>query len=404
MQTESNQIDQRTRYPGIYKRDLANGQSRYTAVWRHRGRQQKKTFRTLAEAREAKGRDYTGDRRPTTRMTVEEYAETWIENYRGRTSRGFDERTRRDYGSSLTRHAIPKLGRLRLVDMDPQDIRGYVSYLESQGLALATVRQHVAVVKAMLATAVEDGKLRSNPAYGVRITIESSDPHETARALTRAQVADFLAACPEQHRLIFEFLAHTGLRISECLALRWNDVRLSKNPAVTVNWSMRRDGKTRKRPKSRYGRRTIPLSTGMAWQLTERRHDSAHSTDEDYVFVTNVGTAMRSENLRHRVLTPAAKMVGLDWIGFHTFRHTCASILFESGKNPKQVQRWLGHHSASFTLDTYVHLLDEGLGDVEFLDRQVGFGNSVVTQHPETAENGGHFPSAKSADLQEIPD
>jgi integrase len=27
------------------------------------------------------------------------------------------------------------------------------------------------------------------------------------------------------------------------------------------------------------------------------------------------------------------------------------------------VQRWLGHHSASFTLDTYVHLLDNDLGE-----------------------------------------
>jgi integrase len=36
-------------------------------------------------------------------------------------------------------------------------------------------------------------------------------------------------------------------------------------------------------------------------------------------------------------------------------------MLFERGANAKQVQRWLGHHSPSFTLDTYVHLLDERL-------------------------------------------
>jgi integrase len=37
-------------------------------------------------------------------------------------------------------------------------------------------------------------------------------------------------------------------------------------------------------------------------------------------------------------------------------------MLFERGANAKQVQRWLGHHSAAFTLDTYIHLLDEDLG------------------------------------------
>ena len=58
------------------------------------------------------------------------------------------------------------------------------------------------------------------------------------------------------------------------------------------------------------------------------------------------------------LLRPAAEQAGLDWIGFHTFRHTCASMLFDEGRNAVQVQHWLGHHSASFTLATYVHLLD----------------------------------------------
>jgi integrase len=49
--------------------------------------------------------------------------------------------------------------------------------------------------------------------------------------------------------------------------------------------------------------------------------------------------------------------------GLHTFRHTVASRLFAEGRNVVQVQRWLGHHSASFTLDTYVHLLDNDLGE-----------------------------------------
>jgi hypothetical protein len=44
-----------------------------------------------------------------------------------------------------------------------------------------------------------------------------------------------------------------------------------------------------------------------------------------------------------------------------TFRHTCASTLFHSGWNAVQVQKFLGHHKASFTLDTYIHLLEEDI-------------------------------------------
>jgi hypothetical protein len=50
---------------------------------------------------------------------------------------------------------------------------------------------------------------------------------------------------------------------------------------------------------------------------------------------------------------------------------TCASLLFEAGKDVKQVQEWLGHADPGFTLRTYVHLMDDGLGDADFLDRAV---------------------------------
>jgi integrase len=70
--------------------------------------------------------------------------------------------------------------------------------------------------------------------------------------------------------------------------------------------------------------------------------------------------------------------------GFHAFRHTCASLLFAEGRNVKQVQRWLGHAKASITLDTYLHLLDEGVG--EPLEIDAG-GNRTATGGPERVED-----------------
>lgn len=49
-------------------------------------------------------------------------------------------------------------------------------------------------------------------------------------------------------------------------------------------------------------------------------------------------------------------------IAFHTFRHTCASLLFAENRNVKQVAAWLGHADPASTLRVYVDLLDEGLG------------------------------------------
>ena len=64
---------EKTRHPGIYKRG-----SRYVVVWQDKGQQHKQAFRTLAEAFEAKSNRQGGDRRPTTRQTLEDYAREWI--------------------------------------------------------------------------------------------------------------------------------------------------------------------------------------------------------------------------------------------------------------------------------------------------------------------------------------
>lgn len=86
-----------------------------------------------------------------------------------------------------------------------------------------------------------------------------------------------------------------------------------------------------------------------------------------HVFPNTLGTYLDGGNLMSRVLKPAAVKAGLgqwviakgekraeSWVGFHTFRHTCATVLFENGWNAKQVQLQLGHHKPSFTLDKSV--------------------------------------------------
>jgi integrase len=167
---------------------------------------------------------------------------------------------------------------------------------------------------------------------------------------------------------VFELLAHTGLRISEAVGLTWEHVDLGDRPRVRVREQVYRG--ERKRLKSGHGSRDIPLSSGMARRLLEHRCDT-YRGDKRPVFVSVKGAELQPSNVRSRILIKASRPLGLEWVGFHTFRHTCASLLFEGGKNVKQVQEWLGHADPSFTLRTYVHLLDDGLGNASFLDSAV---------------------------------
>ncbi len=81
-------------------------------------------------------------------------------------------------------------------------------------------------------------------------------------------------------------------------------------------------------------------------------------------------------------------------VTFHTFRHTCASLLFDDGRNIKQVQEWLGHADPAFTLGTYVHLMDAGVGGGLDFPSRVKAGSRKGQEKAEGREAGG---SAKTA-------
>jgi integrase len=115
-------------------------------------------------------------------------------------------------------------------------------------------------------------------------------------------------------------------------------------------------------PKSRFGRRDVPLTETMTQRLWQLRKDAGDGTDDALVFPSAAGTPLGDANL-YKVFKPAAARAGVPWASFHTLRHTCATALFRAGKNPKQVQAWLGHHAASFTMDVYVHLLPDDVGE-----------------------------------------
>ena len=113
-------------------------------------------------------------------------------------------------------------------------------------------------------------------------------------------------------------------------------------------------------PKSRHGARPVPLPRELATTLRGRRGPGA--VDDALVFPGRDGEPADVGSLRRRVLVPAAERAGLAGVGFHTLRHTCASLLIESGLSVLRLQRWMGHHSPAFTLETYGHLLDGDLG------------------------------------------
>jgi integrase len=420
----------KTATPGVYKRG-----NRYVVVFRDwQGKQRKSSARTLAEARKLKASKTTDVERGEfvdSRVTFAEYAPSWIDRYKGRTKRGIKPETLTDYRKTIERDALPFFGRMRLSHIRPRDIKEYAASIEKRGVAAGTVRLALAPVKALLADALEEDLIRSNPSAGVRITTteapttfdEDDEDAEHVKAFSEEELASFLATLSVDPlekgwaawRLFFEFLAHTGLRIGEAVALTWGDVDLGERQ-VRVRRRLYRGRLDR--PKSKYGRRKVRISEGLARQLWTLR---GTKPDDALVFASTTGSYLDASNVMARVLKPAAVEAGLgewvpyrdgrgkekrraeSWVGFHTFRHSCATLLFTKGQwNAKQVQIQLGHHSPAFTLATYVHLLPGDLPDPAFLDALTVGGATPVATRP--TENDREAAPGESAETLEVPD
>ncbi len=217
-----------TSTPGIYRRHSGgcrhNGRCKcpYVVRWKQGGKSHKQMFSTFDLAREFKGGLASGKttRRPLSSVTVGDYFEPWLAGYRSRTARGLEESTRREYEISGRLHIVPMpIARLRMRDLGAPDVRDWLGQLERRGASPTVIRKAKAALSVMLACAVEDGDLVSNPAAGVRYVpteqAKRQHPKIKRRALTAADVVAILNAMPEQWRAFFTLLAQTGVRIGE---------------------------------------------------------------------------------------------------------------------------------------------------------------------------------------------
>jgi integrase len=351
----------RTAHPGVYRRG-----GRFIAVYRRGGRQRKESAPSFAEARSLKRRREAEARAERAGVTLHEHALGWVESYAGTGRDTVSGHTRREYRRLLESFALayfpPKLA---LSELDRESLEGFVTWLahyrgERGRLADRSIRNTVVPLRLALREAEEGGLCESGLARALLLPRRRGGrgwDFEQGRVLTRPQLAALLAEIPAQWRDFFDLLAVTGLRVSEAIALRWEDLELGHPASLWVRRSIV-DGVIGA-PKSRFGRRLLPLEAELAGRLSRRRSERAR--EEDLIFCTCSGAPLNPNNIRARVLVPALGRAGVARVGFHAFRHTCASLLIERGLSPLRLQRWMGHHSAAYTLDVYGHLIDAEL-------------------------------------------
>jgi integrase len=218
----------------------------------------------------------------------------------------------------------------------------------------ATVRNALVCLKMVLGAAVEDGHAAVNPAAKVSPPKVERQENET---LTAAELDRVYAVSGQPWEAIFRFLAWTGCRRGEALALRWSDVDLPAGRAF-VRRSLGKFGEGA--PKSAAGRRVVPLTPSIIAML--RRLQLAQPPDgaEDggRVFRSRTGGALDPDHVG-RAWRRALRKAGVRHVRMHTQRDVAVSRMVSAGASVKTVQTAVGHSSPLLTLRTYAHLLED---------------------------------------------
>jgi len=263
------------------------------------------------------------------------------------------------------------------------------------GLSAQTVRHHHTALHKAIQTAVEWGLLTRNVADAVRPPRAAQSEMQT---WNEDEIMRFLeAAKATPYYALFYTAIFTGMRRSELMALRWQDVDFILSQ-IYVNRSMHqlRDGSFIFRsPKTAKGRRLVAMPPSAILVLQDHYNKVAQDRkvlgvtlkDDDLVFGEADGRPMRPNRIT-RAWPMLAASAGLKVIRLHDARHTHASIMLKKGIHPKIVQERLGHASIAITLDTYSHV-SPGLQAAAAKSFDEAFPNNYNKRSDEAVEKFG---------------
>jgi integrase len=264
--------------------------------------------------------------------------------------------TRIVYREFLTRWIRPHWGSTNIRDVRTVVVERWLRHLQRQdGEALANstkakIRNLMSVLfnHAIRYEWLEQGK---NPMTLVRqgalrkLTPTVLEPHE---------IQSLLSELESPFRVMVLVGVTTGLRRSELFALQWSDIDFC-NLTIEIKRSIFQGviGNC----KTEASRRPVPLSLEVAADLWLWKECTLYSKPNDWIFASSWAKGSKPfwpNTLLRKIIRPAAVRAGIKKrIGWHTFRHTYATILIANGENVKVVQELMRHANSRYTLDVY---------------------------------------------------
>ena len=255
-----------------------------------------------------------------------------------------------------------------LKDLTPDDLSMFLEWVAQLELSARSQARVLSAVKHFYNLLLTDGKIDRNPAYlmsgpkfGMYIptvlSVEEIDEIEKAVDLSRPD--------GERNRAIIETLFSCGLRVSELINLKIQDI----NKEIGFVRIFGKGNKMRLVPISALALKYIGF-----YNEQMRCHLNPDSENRDFLFLNKRGQKLTRVMIFKIVKQLCEKANITKTVSPHTFRHSFATHLVKGGANLKAVQEMLGHESIQ-TTEIYTHLDSEYLRD------------TIMSYHPRNRQN-----------------
>ncbi len=272
--------------------------------------------------------------------------------------RGLAANTLDAYGRDLAKFAqfLEEAGVTRVDEVEQAHIVEFLVSLQEAGLSTRSVARHLVSVRMFLKYQDRMGRIEANPSAQV------ASPklwRKLPEVLTTEEVETLLSQ-PNQDTptglrdaAMLEVLYATGLRISELVSLKLQDINLEMGCVTTVG----KGQKQRLVPMGRQAREVLQRYLEQARPALMKAHPTP------YVFLSRLGDRMTRQAFWKTIKKYAAQSGITKNISPHKLRHSFATHLLDHGADLRSVQMMLGHADIS-TTQIYTHVTRERLKEI----------------------------------------
>ncbi|MFJ3995209.1 MULTISPECIES: tyrosine-type recombinase/integrase [Streptomyces] len=274
------------------------------------------------------------------------------------------------YESKVRLYLVPHLGKKPLVRLTPAQLRSFMAELKRTEVPPAARFEVLRVLRNALNRAVREELLTRNVAELVdmpKVTKKEAKPWNAREAITflrSARAHRLYAACV--------LVLVLGLRRSEVLGLRWQDIDFDQRQFTPLKQVQRVKGVglVLKDLKTESSHAVLPLPEFCARALEERRELQdlerrivgegwSQEPGQDLIFSSERGGLIDPVGFS-RSFNALVKRAGVRRITVRLARHTCGTLLAFLKVHPKVAQAILRHSQISMTMDVYTHVVGDG--------------------------------------------